>query len=346
MREYFPNLLGNVGVKSRIGRAIEEGRAPHAFLIGGPSGSGKSVLATEIAAAINCERRLDSGASLPCGGCNSCRRIYEGNFTDVKILEKRKDKATLGVDPIKDFRADMFLSATESRYKVYIIDDAESMTTEAQNALLKVLEEPPEGVFILLLAKECDRILTTIKSRTQYIAMTRFSEVEIEGFLLERSEEARRLARENKEKFKGAIMSSDGRLGLALALVDPKASEENEQKRRETLALIDAVTRRSGFGELYSAVNTLPQKRVELTEALESVISLLRDLILVKESKECAVIFFTSREVAEEYSARLDEKRLFLLYDAFSEALEYCQKNANVSNLLMNLLARINESVS
>ena len=164
MRIYFPRLIGNGETKERLGRAIESGTLPHAFLIGGPSGSGKSTLAIEIAAALNC-------------------------FPDVKVLAKKKDKATLGVEAVKDFREDMFLSSTESENKIYIIDDAESMTPEAQNSLLKVLEEPPKSVNIILLAKECDRILTTIKSRTQYIPMSRFDEGELAEQLLKDSAE-------------------------------------------------------------------------------------------------------------------------------------------------------------
>ncbi len=357
MREYFPRLIGNESAKARIGRAIEDGRAPHAFLIGGPSGSGKSVLALEIAAAINCERRTEgedgggllgffgeemaSGHSLPCGTCNTCRRIYEGNFTDVKLLGKKKDKATLGVDLIKDFREDMFLSATESDYKVYIIDDAESMTSEAQNALLKVLEEPPAGVFIILLAKECDRILTTIKSRTQYIPMSRFSEGEVENFLLERSEEAQRLYRTDRAKFGSAVMSADGRLGLALSLVDPRSAEENAERREDALRIISAVSGRGSFTDIYTALSSLPTKRTELSEAIEEMICATRDLIALSEDRDAPLVFFPSKTEALEYSERSESRRLLLLYDALCEALEYCSKNANVSGLINNLLARL-----
>ena len=94
MKRYFPELVGNAAVKARIGRAIDEGNIPHAFLIEGPVGSGKSTLARMIAMALNCEERGGSklslfgggGDALPGGGCDTCRRIREGNFTDFKIL--------------------------------------------------------------------------------------------------------------------------------------------------------------------------------------------------------------------------------------------------------------------
>ena len=168
MRTFFPSIFGNSFHKNRIATAILEGRLPHALLIDGPGGSGKRLFALEIASALNCECANDDTRPLPCGRCNSCRRIKEGSFTDVKVLSRSDQKATIGVKEIKDFRADMYLSATESKYKIYIIDEAEKMTTEAQNALLIILEEPPKNVVILLLASGTDSILTTIKSRTSY----------------------------------------------------------------------------------------------------------------------------------------------------------------------------------
>ena len=346
MREYFPRLLGNSETKIRIGKAVEKGNLPHAFLIGGPSGSGKSTLATEIAAALNCENKGNGGVSLPCGFCNSCKRVHEGNFTDVKILSKKKDKATLGVAEIKDFREDMFLSATESENKIYVIDDAESMTVEAQNALLKVLEEPPSGVMIILLAKECDRILTTIKSRTQYLAMSRFSEEEILKFLLKESENARTLNAESAEKLKSAIMSADGRLGRALLLVDPRSAEENRQDRELAMALVKAAVGKVSYSELHSAVFSLPQKRADLLLSLESAISAIRDLTLIKQDPFSPTIFFTSAKEAQRLAEEVDVKRLFAVYDALCRAHEMCQKNANVGNLLTGLSANIKSGKS
>ena len=117
MREYFPRLIGNSQAKARIGSAIEAKTVPHAFLIGGPSGSGKSVMATEIAMALNCENSGMKNLPLPCGVCNNCKRILEGTFTDVKILEKKKDKSTLGVSEIKDFREEQPLNARLEIFK-------------------------------------------------------------------------------------------------------------------------------------------------------------------------------------------------------------------------------------
>ena len=341
MRSYFPRLLGNDEAKVRIGRAIESGRLPHAFLIGGPSGSGKTTLATEMAAAINCLEKNNQTSPLPCGRCNCCKRIYEGNFPDVKILQKKKDKATLGVEAVKDFREDMFLSSTESDSKIYLIDDAECMTPEAQNALLKVLEEPPKSVIILLLATECDRILTTIKSRAQYVAMSRFEDDELASALLSDSAEARMMKTSSEEKFKSLIMSADGRLGLAKALLGKRLFDESEEERSEVIRLISAISGKATYSNIYSAISHFPAKRVELSNTLERLMNALRDLITVKYDGGVKTVFFASTDEALGYTKQISSKRLLAIYDVVKDTHELCARNANVSNLLANLSSSI-----
>ncbi len=341
MREFFPRVLGNGQTKERLGAGISGGTLPHAFLIIGPFGSGKSTLAREISAALNCERRSDSGVPLPCGECNCCKRIYDGNFPDVKILSKLKDKATLGVDLIKDFREDMFLSSTESDYKIYIIDDGECMTAEAQNALLKVLEEPPSGVVIMILATEGDKILTTIKSRAQHIAMSRFEPAELERQLLSISSDARELKRDDPERFQSIIVSSDGILGEAMRLSNKKLAAECAEEHREISEILRAFTAPKSFKEVYRASALLPTKRNELILAFEEITKALRDLIAVKQSKNVNLLFFTSREEAESVGADTTVRALLRVYDEIQGAHGLCVRNANIPNLIAGLTARI-----
>ncbi len=340
MKEFFPRVLGNEKTRGRIGASILEGRLPHAFLLVGPEGSGKTTLAREISAALNCQRYKSDGA-LPCGECSSCKRIYENNFPDVKTLSRPKDRATIGVDHIKDFREDMFLSSTESDYKIYIIDDGECMTAEAQNALLKVLEEPPERVIILILATAADKILTTIKSRAQHIALSRFSDSEIEEHLMRLSPDARDIKRESPERLRGIIVSSDGVLGTALKLSNKKLAAECEKERAQILSVVSAIALPSSYAEIRAAIRALPEKRPELMSALEKITSAIRDLIVIKESESARLIFFSSREEAEPIASAASLKRLLKLHDEIQSAHALCAKNANVSNLLASLAAGI-----
>ena len=110
MKKYFPKIFGNTDTKMRLSDAIIDKTLPHAILIVGPHGSGKSTLATEIAASANCLNQDSENHNLPCGICNNCKRIYSGNFPDISFLEKTSSKATIGVEELREFREDMFLS--------------------------------------------------------------------------------------------------------------------------------------------------------------------------------------------------------------------------------------------
>ena len=341
MRTYFPTIFGNDFHKNRIAEAVLEERLPHALLIDGPAGSGKMTLAIEIASALNCENKADTTRPLPCGRCNACRRIHEGSYTDVKILRRTDGKATIGVSQIKDFRADMYLSATESSYKVYIIDEAEKMTTEAQNALLIVLEEPPRNVVIMLLASGTDSILTTIKSRTQYVAMSRFTTSELSTHLNEISAEARSLAFRDTEAYKALLVSADGRIGRAIDLLNPRAREENEEARTEIMAIVKTLGKRTTYTELYAAIASLPQKRVEFSASLEILISALCDLISAKKSESFSPLFFTEVSSARDMARDIPLQRLIKIYDIVMHTCRECEKNANVTLAAANMASSI-----
>lgn len=341
MRSYFQDIFGNDFHKNRIAEAILADKLPHALLIDGPHGSGKMTFATEIAAALNCEQRSDGTRPFPCGRCNSCRRIREGTFTDVKVLRRNDGRATIGVQMIKDFRADMFLSATESKYKVYIIDEAETMTKEAQNALLIVLEEPPKNVVIMLLSAGTDSILTTIKSRAQYVTMSRFTTNELSEYLEGMSPEARSLEFRDNEAYKALLVSADGRIGMAMDLLNPKAREENEEIRAEILAIVRALGKKSPYTELYAAINALPQKRTEFSRALEILISALSDLISSKKADVFSPSFFTNVQAAKEAAKDLSVLRLMKIYDIVVHTYRECEKNANVALAVANMTAGI-----
>lgn len=341
MREYFSKLYGNGAVKKRIGRAIDGGKLPHAFLICGPDGSGKHTLALELAAALNCEKRADGAGALPCLKCNACRRIYGGNFTDITHLSRAGGKATVGVEEVRAFREDMFLSPTESAYKVYIIDEADKLTPNAQNALLKVLEEPPQSVIIILLAESRDKILTTVKSRVQTVAMQLFGYEELRDYLIKNSEKARNMSRLNKETLDGIVMSANGRIGQALSLLSDKEARENGERRELTERLISAFRPNAPYSELYSAVAELPTSRAELALALENAICAIRDVTLARVSENPPLIFYTSPSAAKVAAQDISTKRLLGVYDILSEALDSLNKNVGTSAVTAVLSAKI-----
>ena len=341
MKSYFPTLFGNDGSKSRIGALIASGRVPHAFLIDGPQGSGKLTYAKLISSALNCEARDDGNSPLPCGNCNNCRRIGENGFVDVKILERDRDKATLGVNDIKAFRNDMYMTATESDYKIYIIRDAERLTPEAQNSLLIVLEEPPKNVIIMLLASGTDKILTTIKSRAQYIPMSRFTDKELSDLVVEKSSEAAALLRSDPDRFGILMRLSDGVIGKALRLTDRRQSEETSEEYGRIMGIIEALSPKVGYSVLYGRLSELPTKRDELQSALEELMLGIRDMIIMRNCDKGQPLFFTDKARARALGREIGHKRLLAFYDIINDAHSDNTKNANVNTLIINLGARL-----
>lgn len=338
MAELFPALFGNAPTKERIGASLIGGRIPHAFIIGGAVGSGKLTLALEIAAALLCE---SGGKTIPCGSCSVCKRVKERSHTDLKILERARDKATIGVAEVKDFRHDMFLSPSESERKVYIIREADRLTPEAQNSLLIILEEPPKNVFIILLAESLDKLLTTVRSRAQYIPMQRFTTEEIDAYLRDRSPEAARLARTDEKKYRELLTLADGRIGRALSLLTGKEMKSCENEREDAESVIKALYTGVPFSEIYKTMSLLPKQRAELIAIFEDVINALRDTAVLRLVERRELIFFSSSEEASNAAEGIKPRRVGRLIDLFTRATEELSKNVGVQPYLTLLAAEI-----
>lgn len=332
--------MGNRETARRLSDAVLSGTLPHALLLVGPDGSGKHTLATEIAAAANCQMK-GTDAPLPCGACPSCKRIYERNFPDVSYLERGSGKATIGAAELRDFREDMFLSSTESDFKFYIIEDGDLLTPAAQNALLKVLEEPPKNVHIILLVSEADKLLSTIKSRTQYVQLELFGYEELYEHVTSLSSAAYELSLTSPDKLKAILLSSLGVIGNALAMLDASKIEALDAKREQIDGFIGAIHKKTPFAKIYSEVTALPTKREELKSVLEGIRNALRDLIATHVSDSVQPIYYLSRAEAEEAAASINLKRLIRVFDIIGSAIDDLDKNAVTAALLTDVAVKL-----
>ena len=169
----FADLVGQEHVTRTLKNALKEKRFSHAYLFSGPRGTGKTSTAKIFAKAVNC---LEGPAPEPCNRCEPCRRIAEGSLMDVVEIDAASNR---GVDEIRDLRDKVKFAPTEVRYKVYIVDEVHMLTTEAFNALLKTLEEPPDHVIFILATTEPHKLPQTIRSRCQHFPFHRISFREI-----------------------------------------------------------------------------------------------------------------------------------------------------------------------
>lgn len=178
----FSELVGQEAVRRTLEQAIADGRVAHAYLFAGPRGTGKTSTAKIMARLLNCEQPVNGE---PCGQCENCRRIADGTSMDVYEIDAASNR---GIDEIRELRDTVKFAATGGLYKVYIIDEVHMLTTEAFNALLKTLEEPPERVVFILATTEAHKVPTTIKSRCQRYDFKRIPAAVIEARLREVAE--------------------------------------------------------------------------------------------------------------------------------------------------------------
>ena len=259
----FETLLGNERLKENLRSSISRGRISHFYLISGPEGSGKHTLAALLAAAILCQ-----GSDRPCGRCAACRRVLGAGHPDFITVDD-PDKKTVPVDLVREARADMYIRPNEADHKIYLFPRAHDMRDESQNALLKILEEPPAyGVFILL-TNNAERMLPTIRSRCTELAMAALQPAVLKRALRERFPQGENAILE------AAAVRSGGFLGQAVKIV-----EEGNALPPETTAFLEAYAQRDALALMETLVPMEKWKRDQLIPVLEQWTACLEGALL------------------------------------------------------------------
>ncbi|WP_025683199.1 DNA polymerase III subunit gamma/tau [Paenibacillus maysiensis] len=282
----FKDMVGQQHIIQTLQNAIRENRTSHAYLFSGPRGTGKTSAAKILAKAINCEH---GPAPEPCNECEACKRITAGAVMDVQEIDAASNR---GVEEIRDLRDKVKYAPTEVRHKVYIIDEVHMLTTEAFNALLKTLEEPPPHVMFILATTEPHRIPATIISRCQRFDFRRVS-------LEEQTERLDLICRqENIEADSDALQYiarlSDGGMRDALSVLDQISSFTDgrvtyqqvldmtggiasEQFGKLALALL-----KEDVGTVLQMIENFMQEGKSADKCMENLLYYFRDLLMIK----------------------------------------------------------------
>ena len=306
----FGAFLGNDALKARLASAADQGRLSHSYLICGPAGSGKRTLAMRLAAAMQC-----TGENVPCGRCAACRKVFSGTHPDVIVVDDESHK-NLPVELIRRTRADVFVRPNEGRRKVYLIPRAQDLGPASQNALLKIMEEPPDYAAFLLLSVNADLLLPTIRSRCVELHLAPLPQ----NTLLEALRQ--RVPGQAEEDYRAAAAQSGGFLGQAIdalsgagALSERTAEFAGAFARRDRLALVQLLAPMEKLG------------RDALCAELRQWIVLLHGALRVRAHLAAA-----SPQCRQISDGRTSADILRAL-EALQQALDHAQSNVGVGHI-------------
>ena len=343
MKTFFGSVAGNDALRTRFGTDILNSTLPHAFIIEGPKGTGKHTLAKSLAAALFCENKDDPHKALPCLDCLACRMVTENKAPDVITVGKEDGKATIGVDSARFLREDVRIVPNDFDRKIYIIEDADKMTVQAQNALLLTLEEPPKYVHFLLLCETSDSLLETIKSRAPIFRTELLPTEKIDEYLCAADRRASQMKLSDPKGYAELLTASEsGGIGKALEFLDGRSFAPLKQKREIVLDLITRTLKGRGAPETVSALTRLSQKREVLSEQLGLLSDAVRDLILLKRGDSPRLSFFSDRELAMELSDKAPISFFYTFEEAVHKAIDELKKSANVKLCIINMAIRAN----
>ena len=300
----FETLLGNERLKETLISSLSRGHISHFYLISGPRGSGKRTLAKLLASAI-----LGQGSSKPCGTCEPCRKIENGNHPDFITVEDPEHK-NVAVKIVRQIREDVFIRPNESNYKIYLFP--QDLGIEGQNALLKILEEPPpHGVFILL-TDNPEKLLTTVRSRCTELKLQGLPEKVLHRQLRMDFPQAA------EEDLALAMDRSGGFLGQAKEIL-----KEGGAIAPQTEQFVRAFSQRDALAMTQLMVPLEKWKRDALIELLESWLELL------EQALACRTGGARAGNLARSLADSRGGAELLAGIHTLRKAVEYCRGNVS-----------------
>lgn len=325
--ESFADLVGQEHISRTLSRAVTSGQTSHAYLFTGPRGTGKTSTAKILARALNC---AEGPTLTPCGVCDSCRSISDGSSMDVFEIDAASNR---GIDEIRDLRESVKFAPTEGHYKIYIIDEVHMLTTEAFNALLKTLEEPPERVIFILATTEPHKVPATIQSRCQRYDFHRITVTEIRDRLIYVCKESDIAAEEDALGIIAA--QADGGMRDALSILDQcMALAEGTltaERVQEALGLVGRAWIRRMAGEI--AARDAAALIAQLSELLQSGRALKQVLVELAQHFRRLMIAGVGGTVSAAELCAGDAEELRM------DAAQFTQEE------IMTLLRRLNETM-
>ncbi len=319
----FHDIVGQDQIKEHLQKAIENHKVSHAYILTGEAGMGRKSLADAFALTLLCEK----GGREPCMECHACRQVLSGNHPDLIHVTHEKPNSISVNDIREQINDTMLVRPYSSYYKIYIVDEAEKMTQQAQNALLKTIEEPPSYAVIILLTTNQDLFLPTILSRCVQLKLKPLKDSVVKSYLVQN----RKVAEGDAEVY---AAFARGNLGKAIAL---SSSDDFRRLVQAVLGILRHV-KDADISELLEDIRRLKEDKLDIQECLDFMQLWYRDILMYKVTRDMNQLIFKDEfRLINEISKNSG-------YDGLEKILEAIEKakvrlNANVNmDLTMELL--------
>ena len=321
----FKDVVGHKNIIKYIQNAVTADAVSHAYILNGERGSGKKLLANLFAMSLQCENRDEDGDA--CGKCRSCRQAAGGNQPDIiRIMHEKPN--TIGVGDIRtQVNDDIMIRPYSSYYKIYIVDEAEKMTVQAQNALLKTMEEPPSYAVIILITTNQEEFLPTILSRCVQLKLKPLKDFTVKSYLTEHLD-----IPEKEAEICAAF--ARGNLGKAIHLA---SSDEFKELFQKVMNIVKNV-RSMDIAVLLDCIREIKEMNFDIEEVLDLMQLWYRDVLMFKVTKDMNLLIFKDEyKMINETGEKVDYAGLEAILAAIDTARTRLNANVNME-LAMELL--------
>ena len=321
----FKDIIGQEQLKEHLQNAISTNKVSHAYIINGERSSGKEFIARIFAMTLQCEK----GGVDPCNECHSCKQALSNNQPDIIYISHEKPN-TIGVEDIRtQINGDIDIKPYSSQRKIYIMNEGEKMTVQAQNALLKTLEEPPEYAVILILTTNVDELLPTILSRCVVLNMKPVTDAQVKEYLMEEL---------GVPDYKAniCVAFARGNIGKAKLLA---SSEEFEKVKDEAITLVKYIN------DMEKAIKKISEYKFDVNDYLDILSVWYRDVLLFKATKDVnSLIFKEEIQQIMKVSDRSTYAGIETIVNALQQAKKRLDANVNFDLTMELLLLTIKEN--
>ena len=319
----FKDVVGHKDIINYIRNAVSEDKVSHAYILNGERASGKKMLANLFASTLQCEK----GGPDPCNECHSCKQAESGNHPDIIHVTHEKPN-TISVEDVRtQVNNDIMIKPYQGPYKIYIISEADLMTPQAQNALLKTIEEPPEYAVIFLLTENAQMLLPTITSRCVMLKLRNIKDTLIKKYLME-------TVKVPDYKADMCTAFAQGNMGRAIMLANSEHFNEIREEAVQLLKYIDEMD----LNEVVKAIKRISAYKLEINDYLDIIMIWYRDVLIYKATQDVTKVVFKDQLSCIKARARKSS------YEGIEKILESLEKaksrlKANVNfDLVMELL--------